>query len=84
MFLFFTSPVQCVAGEVTLMEFALKSTSNHHVRPARLALTPADLIHTDIRGNATDAATGFACGLYSCCFTNLKLVKVSQFLTVLK
>lgn len=84
MFLFFTSPVQCVAGEVTLMEFALKSTSNHHVRPARLALTPADLIPTDIRGNATDAATVFACGLYSFCFTNLKLVKVSQFLTVLR
>lgn len=84
MFLFFTTPVQCVAGEVTLMEFALKSTSNHHVRPARLALTTAELLPTDIRGNATGAATVFACGLYSFRFTNLTLVKLSQFLTVLK
>ena len=72
MFLFFTSLVQCVA-EVTLMEFALKATSNHHVKPARLPLTAAELTSTDIRGNATGAATVFACGL------GFVLISFSQF-----
>lgn len=47
---FFTIIVQYVAKEVTLMEFVLKTTSNDHVRPARLPLTIAELTQTDIRG----------------------------------
>lgn len=45
-FFLFTGLIQCFAECATLMEFALKANSNHHVRPARLLLTAAELTLT--------------------------------------